>query len=101
MTRTTILIVLMALTGHALAQDVQGVELCTREAKMDRRTGCLQSNIEYLQKLVAGNAADAQRKLNAATAEINALKAALANLQATVEKLQATASKPPAKPETK
>jgi uncharacterized protein YceH (UPF0502 family) len=71
---------------------------------MDRRTGCLQSNVDYLHKLVAKNAADAQQKLSAAAGEISALKAAVATLQAAVaalqasiDKLQAVAKKPDAK----
>jgi len=103
MIRTAILAVTLLVLGlRASAQDVPGIELCTRETRMDRRTGCLQSNIEYLQKLIVANAADAQRKLNAAASEISALKAALANLQANVDKLQA-ASKPDtaAKPSSK
>ena len=91
------LIVLLLMPGTiALAQDIVGIELCTRESNMDRRTSCLQSNIEYLQRLVAKNAAAAQQKLAAADAEIAVLKAAIATLQATVEKLQASANKPDA-----
>ena len=110
--------VLLVMGGAAQAQDVPGIELCTHETRMDRRTGCLQSNIDYLQQLIAKNAADAQQKLNAAAAEIGALKAALAALQATVaaqkaalaaqqasvDKLQAAAKKPDApasKPDAK
>ncbi len=93
------------LMGSAVrAQDVAGIELCTHETRMDRRTGCLQSNIDYLHQLIAKNAADAQQKLNAATSEITVLKAALASLQVSVEKLQAAAKKPeapPSKPEAK
>jgi hypothetical protein len=48
-----------------VAQDVQGIELCTRETRLDRRTGCLQSNVEYLQQLIAKNALDSQQKLAA------------------------------------
>ena len=62
----------------AAAQDVQGIELCTRETRMDRRTGCLQSNIEYLQQLITKNALDAQQKLAAANREIAAQKDAVA-----------------------
>jgi chromosome segregation ATPase len=62
----------------AAAQDVQGIELCTRETRMDRRTGCLQSNIEYLQQLIVKNALDAQQKLAAANREITAQKDAAA-----------------------
>jgi chromosome segregation ATPase len=88
------LIVLLLVPGTiAQAQDIVGIELCTRETSMDRRTGCLQSNIEYLQRLIAKNAAAAQQKLAAANAEIAALKSAIANLQTIVEKLQATANK--------
>jgi hypothetical protein len=61
-----------------LAQDVPGVEICTRESRMDRRTGCLQSNVEFLQQVVTKNALDAQQKLSAATREIAALKEQLA-----------------------
>jgi chromosome segregation ATPase len=62
----------------AAAQDVPGIELCTRETRMDRRTGCLQSNIEYLQQVIAKNALDAQQKLVAANREIAAQKDAAA-----------------------
>jgi acyl carrier protein phosphodiesterase len=57
---------------------VQGIELCTRETRLDRRTGCLQSNIEYLQQLIAKNALDTQQKLAAANWEIAAQKDASA-----------------------
>jgi TolA-binding protein len=112
MIRTVSLVaLLLALCGTARAQDVQGIELCTRETSMDRRTGCLQSNVQYLQSVIAKNAAEARQKLGAAAGEIGALKgevaelrgeaatlkAALAALQARVEKLE-TAAKPPAKP---
>jgi septal ring factor EnvC (AmiA/AmiB activator) len=60
------------------AQDVLGIEVCTRESKLDRRTGCLQSNIEYLQQLVTKNALDSQQKLNSANRDIAALKEQLA-----------------------
>jgi septal ring factor EnvC (AmiA/AmiB activator) len=60
------------------AQDVPGIEVCTRESKLDRRTGCLQSNIEYLQQLVTKNALDSQQKLNAANRDIAALREQLA-----------------------
>ena len=103
--------VLLLAGGVARAQDVPGIELCTQETRMDRRTGCLQSNVDYLQKLIAKTAADTQQKLNAAASEIGALKAAVAALQAavaalqaSVDKLQAGAKKPDApasKPDAK
>jgi hypothetical protein len=56
------------------AQDVPGIEICTRESRLDRRTSCLQSNVEFLQQIVTRNALDAQQKLAAANREIVALK---------------------------
>jgi hypothetical protein len=97
------LLIALLFGGIAQAQDVPGIELCARESNMDRRTGCLQSNVDYLQKLIARNAATAQQKLDAANVEIAALKAAVASLQASVDKLQSAATKPDssAKPDAK
>jgi len=48
------------LPSPAAAQDIRGWRRCTAETKMDRRTGCLQANVEFLQqaliKLIARNA---------------------------------------------
>jgi hypothetical protein len=90
--RVAVVFVLVASTT-APAQDVPGIELCTHETRMDRRTGCLQSNIEYLQALIAKNAAAAQQKANAAVGEIAALKADVAVLRATLAALQARVDK--------
>jgi hypothetical protein len=77
------------------AQDVRGLEVCTAEKQMDRRTGCLQANTEFLQSLIERNARDARLKLDAAAKElaaarneISALKAALAAATARLEKLE-------------
>ena len=92
--RIGLIVLLLAPGTIAQAQDIVGIELCTRESNMERRTGCLQSNIEYLQRTIAKNAAAAQQKQAASDAEIAALKAAIANLQATIAKLQSPANKP-------
>ena len=63
---------------QAVAQDVQGIEICTKESRMDRRTGCLQSNVEYLQQLLTRNALDIQQKLVVANREIAVQKEAAA-----------------------
>jgi chromosome segregation ATPase len=62
---------------------------------LDKRTGCLQSNVNFLQQLVTKNALDARQRLNAAGSEIAALKneivalkSTMASLQANVEQLQ-------------
>jgi hypothetical protein len=97
MMRAAIWLSLFLLCDAAKAQDIPGIELCTHETKMDRRTGCLQSNVEYLHQLVRKNAAESQQKLAAANNEITALKATIAALQASVAKLQTAAEKSPEK----
>jgi hypothetical protein len=99
---TALLVALAVLAGDvAVAQDIAGIEDCTKTAGLDKRTGCFQSNIDYLIKTLNKNAADAQQKLNAASNEIAALKKAVADLRTSVEQLQTAAKKPDAKPETK
>jgi septal ring factor EnvC (AmiA/AmiB activator) len=86
--------VLCAVTpGHA--QDVRGLEVCTAEKQMERRTSCLQANTEFLQGVIDRNARDARQKLDAAAKdlsaarnEIGSLKAALAATQARLDKLE-------------
>ena len=73
----------------AQAQDIAGIEDCTKTSGLDKRTGCLQSNVNFLQRLVTKNALESFQKLNAANAEIVALKAMVSGLQKTVEQLQA------------
>jgi len=75
--------------SDASAQDVPGVEICTVEKTMVRRTSCLQSNVEFLQKLILKNASESQQKLDAAIHEIDDLKNVVANLQKSVAQLQA------------
>ena len=78
---------LMPATTHA--QDVPGIEICTVEKTMERRTSCLQSNVDFLQKTIAKLTADHQQKLDAANRQIEALKAGMVGLQKVVEDLQA------------
>jgi len=96
--------VAMTLTwiGHAAAQDVPGIEICTAEKTMERRTGCLQSNVNFLMRSIARLTQDNQQKLEAANRQIDALKASVVSLQAKVNELQAARSvTPPAKPNDK
>jgi seryl-tRNA synthetase len=75
------------------AQDVPGIEICTVEKTMERRTSCLQSNVDFLQKTMTRLGADHQQKLDAANRQIDALKGAVAGLQKTVDDLQAAQNK--------
>jgi TolA-binding protein len=69
------------------AQDVPGIEICTVEKTMERRTSCLQSNVDFLQKTMTKLSADHQQKLDAANRQIEGLKATVASLQKMVDDL--------------
>jgi prophage DNA circulation protein len=71
------------------AQDIPGIEICTVEKTMERRTSCLQSNIDFLQKTITKLSADQQQKVDAANRQIDGLKAAVIGLQKTVADLLA------------
>ena len=84
-------ILLLASLAHVPvhAQDVPGIEICTVEKTMERRTSCLQSNVDFLQKTMTKLTLDHQQKLDAANRQIDALKTTLAGLQKTLGDLQA------------
>ncbi|MCK1387927.1 hypothetical protein [Bradyrhizobium sp. 21] len=75
------------------AQDVPGIEICTVEKTMERRTSCLQSNVDFLQKTITKLSLDHQQKLDAAGRQIDALKTSVAGLQKTLGDLQAAQAK--------
>ena len=75
------------------AQDVPGIEICTVEKTMERRTSCLQSNVDFLQKTITKLTTDSQQKIDAANRQIEALKSAVAGLQKTVEELRTAQNK--------
>ena len=72
----------------ASAQDVPGIEICTVEKTMERRTSCLQSNVDFLMKTIAKLGGDHQQKLDAANRQIDGLKSAVVSLQKTVDDLR-------------
>ncbi len=98
----------LAAPRTALAQDVPGIENCMAEKQIERRTGCLQSNINFLKTQIGievGKAkAEAQAKIDEAAKQIDALKLLVAGLQAQLKQVQsdlddakAKLSKPPSK----
>jgi uncharacterized protein HemX len=112
MTRALSIVVLLALSPvlvtRAAAQDVPGIEICTVEKTMERRTSCLQSNINFLQRSATQAALDQQKKLDSANRAIEALQAQVLLLQSAVAALKkspdpahppaASAAAPEAKP---
>jgi hypothetical protein len=87
--RTLVAVTLIGVAA-ASAQDIAGIEDCTKTQGLDKRTGCLQANVNFLQRTMTRNASDAQRRLQAAEGEIAALRTALAALRKQVDELQAT-----------
>ncbi len=99
MKRSASIFVLVLLAAPALAQDIRGLEVCTAEKQMERRTGCLQANAEFLQQALAklkrdteAKLAAASRDLAAARAEIAALTSALAKLDGELAKMRTKAA---------
>ena len=80
-------------SATARAQDVPGIEICTVEKTMERRTSCLQSNVDFLQKTITKLGLEHQQKLDAANRQIEGLKSTVASLQKIVDDLQATQKK--------
>jgi septal ring factor EnvC (AmiA/AmiB activator) len=86
--RSLITLAVLAATAPAAAQDVHGLEVCTAEKNMERRTGCLQSNTEFLQQALGKLTREMHDKINALNRETAAQKAEIAALKAALAKLQ-------------
>jgi uncharacterized protein HemX len=82
------LMVTMAAAERAQAQDVPGIEICTVDKTWERRTSCLQSNVDFLVKTINRLKTDQDQKLDAARRTIEAQNAAIASLQKAVAELQ-------------
>src|SRR5437762_13126839 len=83
----------MLFPAGVFGQDVPGIEICTVEKTMERRTSCLQSNVDFLHKTITKLSLDHQQKIDAANRQIDGLKAAVIFLQKVVENLQAEQKK--------
>ena len=86
--RLFVLLASLASAAPAVAQDIRGLEICTAEKAMDRRTSCLQSDVEFLQQELAKQTRNMQARLADANREIAAHKAELATLKTALAKLQ-------------
>jgi len=75
------------------------MEVCTAETKMERRTGCLQANVEFLQQALNKLARETQDKIAAAGRDLAAARAEIAALRTTVEKLSSELAQRKAKAE--
>jgi len=102
-------LLMASLPASVHAQDVPGIEICTVEKTMERRTSCLQRNVDFLHKTITKLTTDHQQKIDASNRQIEALKNAVIGLQKVVSELQAAQGKaedakkaaPPAAPAAK
>lgn len=92
-------ILLVALLAPATAQDIRGLEVCTAEKQMERRTGCLQSNIEFLQQALTKLTRETQEKITAANRDLAGARAEIVTLKSAVTKLTDELTQLKAKPE--
>ncbi len=97
---------LTALLPPAAAQDIRGLEVCTAEKQMERRTGCLQANVEFIQQAFTKLARETQDKIVAASddltkvrAELTATRADVTVLKSSIEKLSSELAQMKAKVE--
>jgi hypothetical protein len=79
------------LPSGAGAQDIRGLEVCTAEKQMERRTGCLQANTEYLQQALTKLSRETDEKLAAARAEIGSLRSTVEKLNGDLAQMKAKA----------
>ncbi len=86
--RACLAVAAFLLPAVAAAQDVRGLEVCTAEKDMARRTGCLQANVEYLQQELTKLTRRATEERAAAGKENAALKGDVTALKADVNTLK-------------
>jgi septal ring factor EnvC (AmiA/AmiB activator) len=92
-------ILLVLLSSQAFAQDIRGLELCTAETRMERRTGCLQANVEFLHQALTKLARESQEKITATNRDLAAARAEIAALKSAMEKLDSELKQMKAKAE--
>jgi hypothetical protein len=73
---------------QASGQDVPGVENCAAEKAIERRVGCMQSNINYLHQQLLKTTAESRQRLDAANQKLDAAAREIAGLKENVAKLQ-------------
>jgi uncharacterized protein YukE len=85
--RCIMMMLLPLMPVRATAQDIPGLEICTAEKRMEGRTGCLQSNDEYLQQALSKLARETQAKIDTSRRALAAAQAEIAALKSAMEKL--------------
>jgi septin family protein len=78
-------LMLALMSSPATAQDVPGLETCTAEKQMERRTGCLQSNDDFLAQTISKLARETQARIAASGRDLAAARAEIATEIATLK----------------
>lgn len=74
------------------------MQICTVEKQMERRTSCLQANVEFLQGELLKLRRETEAKVASEDGALAAVRAEIATLQAAVKKLHDELAKLQAKP---
>ncbi len=80
-------LLLVTSLSPAAAQDIRGMEVCTAEKQMERRTACLQADVDFLQQALNKLAHDTQEKSAAADRDLAAARTEIAALKSAMDKL--------------
>ena len=83
-----VLLLPVLMASVAAAQDIPGLEACTAEKQMDRRTGCLHSNDDFLQQTLQKLARDTRVRFAASERDLAAARAEIATLKSAIETLK-------------
>jgi hypothetical protein len=80
-------VLLVTSVSPAIGQDIRGMEVCTAEKQMERRTSCLQADVEYLQQALIKLDREMHEKSAAADRELTEDRAEIATLKSKIEQL--------------
>jgi peptidoglycan hydrolase CwlO-like protein len=78
----------LVLSGTAFSQDIAGLEDCARATSTEKKIGCLQSNVEFLQRLINKNDTAARATLAAANVKIGTLQSDIGQLRTKLEQVE-------------
>jgi len=66
-------------------QDIRGMEVCTTERQMERRTACLQANVEFLQQALIKLDRETKDRIGPATRALSDARGESSVLKSTIE----------------
>ena len=93
MMKGTALAAMLTMAAAAQAQDIVGVEDCSKARDADKKVGCLQSNVNFLHELIRKNDAAARASLREANARLTAATTRIEELRAEIERLKTAVKK--------